>query len=788
MARKTKYLLVQLGSPRSPQVGDVRRYLKEFLLDPRLIDLPRFIWRIILYLFILPFRPQKSARAYARIWDGKEFPLIKYTRNFAQKLNAKFLPVDEVDYAFVLSSPRIKDVLSKWQTEGAERASHWVIIPQFPQYCEGTTASVMDQFFKSIQGEAQIPSFEFVTSFHRDASFIQGSLRHIHEHLKLNPQTQALIISFHGIPVRRVTIKKDPYYRHCLETFILLKEGIENFPSDKIFLSFQSRFGSEEWLGPATDDKALELVKKGEKNLAVYCPSFTADCLETIDEIGHELREAVLEAGGDLTLIPCLNDEDTWCDDYARFLKSYSEGFNKTQEINLKKKVEEMPKLEQKSDEALGPETKKTLKLIFFILFLDLIGFSIVFPLFPAMARHYLEVDPENFFLKIIFKTSQSMSSAGLSSSGSLVLFGGVLGALYSLCQFIATPFWGNLSDKIGRRKVFLISITGLTFSYLLWFFSGSFTILIFSRLIGGIMAGNISTATAAVADVTSEKNRTKGMAMIGIAFALGFILGPALGGLSSLIRLDMLFPESLVFGINPFSTPALISFVLCLLNLILVAKYFKETLPTEKRGVVLYKRSNNLFKILKPLPFKGVNLTSYSNFIFLIIFSGAEFSLTFLAVERLGFTPAQNGMIFVFVGFILALVQGGFVRRKAHSIGEKKLTLVGFLFMIPAFILIGFAQSKLLLYSGLFFMACGSAIIIPCLTSLTSLYAPSEHQGKSFGVFRALGALARVLGPLLASIVYGKWGSGSPYFIGCVLILVPLYLVSKLPKVEKNI
>ena len=161
-----------------------------------------------------------------------------------------------------------------------------------------------------------------------------------------------------------------------------------------------------------------------------------------------------------------------------------------------------------------------------------MLGFQLSFPLFPSLAKHYLQYDGDNYFLNLIFNSVSSLTAAGgvTDKISGIVLFGGALGALYSFLQFVAAPLWGTISDRIGRKPVLLISVFGLAISYLLWFFSGSFTTLIIARFIGGIMGGNISTATAVVADVTNTKNRSKGMALIGIAFAFGFILGSSNG------------------------------------------------------------------------------------------------------------------------------------------------------------------------------------------------------------------------------------------------------------------
>ena len=292
--------------------------------------------------------------------------------------------------------------------------------------------------------------------------------------------------------------------------------------------------------------------------------------------------------------------------------------------------------------------------------------------------------------------------------------------------------------------------------------------------------------ASAVVADVTTEKNRSKGMAFVGIAFALGFIFGPAVGGLLSLIDLSELYPHLIAYGINPFSVPAIFVGLLSLINLIFIFKSFEETLP-KNEDVHTTTRSANILKIFKPLPYKEVNRTNYAYFLFITAFSGMEFTLTFLALERLSYEPMDNAYMFIFIGFIIAFVQGGYVRRKAHQVGEKKMAMQGLLSIAPGLILIAFAQSSWVLYFGLFFLSMGSAMAIPTLTSLVSLYTPNSEQGRSLGIFRSLGSLGRVFGPIFASLIYWKFGSAIPYFIGAVLMVIPVMILSKLPK-EKEV
>jgi ferrochelatase len=793
MDTKIKVILGQLGSPKSPKVGDVRSFLKEFLGDPRVVDMNPFWWKIILYLFILPFRPKKSAQAYQRIWQGDGFPLVKITKSLSEKMKSYLHPRLELNHAFLVCEPRVEDLFKEWDKEDPlTRAQEVVVVPLFPQYAESTIGSVVDIVGQSLNKRVNIPSFKVVNSFHRSKLFIDHSVRLIQEHLKKHP-VDRFIISFHGIPTRRVTQKKDIYFQHCIETFELLKPKIQTFFSGEIAMTFQSRFGSEVWLGPATNEVAVDWAKKGVKKIGFYCPSFLVDCLETTDEIGHELQKEIAPFNSDLALVPCLNDEENWVKAFSEFINVYTLGSQEQRDalfypIDVREKLV-MATHEQAAKMAtpLSPESKKALKTVFLTMFIDLMGFSIIFPLFPAMAKYYLQWDQDNIFLSTIFSWVSSLQSmtGGMEdrlSPKSIVLFGGILGALYSLLQFIAAPIWGAISDRVGRKPVLVISLVGLLVSYFIWFFSGNFTLLILSRAIGGIMSGNLSIASAIVADVTDDKNRSKGMAVIGIAFALGFVLGPAMGGILSQVNLVRWNPALGVIGVNQFSTPALAAFILTLINIFMVLFIFKETLPKEKRGQhSTALRTINPIKLFKPLPYKGANITNLAYFFFIAAFSGMEFTLTFLAVERLQFTSMDNGMMFVFIGVFIGLVQGGYVRRKAGQIGEAKMAKQGLVTLVPGLAILAFAQSKFLLYFGLFFLATGSAMVIPCMTSLVSLFTPSTEQGKALGIFRSLGALGRLIGPLLGSLLYWRLGSQGSYLVGAFLILIPLLIMRSL-------
>ncbi|MDG1241655.1 MAG: MFS transporter [Opitutae bacterium] len=434
---------------------------------------------------------------------------------------------------------------------------------------------------------------------------------------------------------------------------------------------------------------------------------------------------------------------------------------------------------------------KRTLGIIFLTLFIDLVGFSIIFPLFPAMLDYYLPNGAGDGSLlgQLIAPLSAMAERSGAADPRFMtaVLFGGILGSLYSILQFICAPLWGAYSDRVGRRKVLLITIAGLALSYAAWCFAASFWVLVLARVLGGAMGGNLSVATAAVADCTTREKRSSGLAIIGIAFGLGFIVGPAIGGLFAQINLLEIAPSLRQFGVNPFSVPALVSFALALTNLIWVARSFKETLPIENRSKANSDRKGvpvfRMFKSRCP----ETRRTNLVYLLYMLAFSGMEFTLTFLAVERFQFSPAQNGGMFVFIGLVLILVQGGIVRRLAGPVGEKRLAVTGIACGIAAFLMLAITLNLGMFFGALALMAFSIGLVSPTLSALVSLYTKEEEQGAAIGVFRSAGSLARAIGPLLAAFAYFAYGSKSAYLFGAVIVILPFVLALKLPKSIKH-
>ncbi len=303
---KTGVLLVNLGTPDSTKWLDVRKYLKEFLSDRRVIEVNPIIWQIILNLFILTLRPAKSAHAYKKIWfnETNESPLLYYTRSQSDKLkkkieNKKII----VDYAMRYGNPSIKSKLKLLKDKGCENI---IILPLYPQYAAATTATVCDEVYRTLMKMRWQPSLQIIPHYESDPQYIDALIKSIKEKIKkINWKPDLIIASYHGIP-KSYFDKGDPYQCYCQKTSRLIKE---RFNEIEIQTTFQSRFGPREWLKPYTDKTIESLPKKGIKNILVICPGFASDCVETLEEINIQGKESFIKNGGkNFDLIPCLND------------------------------------------------------------------------------------------------------------------------------------------------------------------------------------------------------------------------------------------------------------------------------------------------------------------------------------------------------------------------------------------------------------------------------------------------------------------------------------------------
>ena len=327
---KTAVLLVNLGTPDAPTAPAVRRYLKEFLSDPRVVEIPRFVWWFILNGLILPIRSSKSAAKYAQVWMKEGSPLKVWTAKQAtllRGLSGSRGRTYVVDYAMRYGNPSIASVLDRLMADGCERI---LILPLYPQYSATTTASTMDAVMAWAAKVRKLPEFRFVNQYHDDAGYIDAlAARVVASRMRDGTAADAsakLLLSFHGIPQRSVA-KGDPYQAQCLITADLLAKRL-GLNADQWVATFQSRFGRAAWLQPYTVD-VLKKLGAEKQRLSVFCPGFPADCLETLEEIGMEGRHDFLEAGGiAFHFVPCLDDEPAWIEALAGIADRHLAGWD----------------------------------------------------------------------------------------------------------------------------------------------------------------------------------------------------------------------------------------------------------------------------------------------------------------------------------------------------------------------------------------------------------------------------------------------------------------------------
>jgi MFS family permease len=438
------------------------------------------------------------------------------------------------------------------------------------------------------------------------------------------------------------------------------------------------------------------------------------------------------------------------------------------------------------------PAKPLSLGVIFLTLYIDLIGFSIFFPVGPAMLEWYVKKEAGGGVLSTLVNHLQALAHAAHASElATGALFAGALGSVYSLMQFIFSPIWGARSDRHGRRPILLFTIAGNALSYLLLFFSGSFILFFIGRLLAGIMGGNLAVAIAAVSDVTSRENRAKGMGIVGVAFGLGFLTGPVIGGLSASFNLLERWPGLAAWGVHPFSVPAAIAFGLCLINLLWINARFRETLPAEARGAASTTlRERNPLHSLFQQPDPAIRRVNVVGFVVTFGFSFFESVISFFTAEALHYSPRDLTLIFVNIGLVSIVTQGVLARRYVPKIGEKPSAVAGMSLIAFSFAglgyAIGVAHSPPLMYLMLTLSTIGSGFANVALSSLVSLYAKPEEQGKVLGIYRSLGFLARALSPAVAGWLFFNSGGTLTFMIAGLVLFSASLLGTGLPRPTK--
>ncbi|TGK14405.1 MFS transporter [Leptospira stimsonii] len=417
--------------------------------------------------------------------------------------------------------------------------------------------------------------------------------------------------------------------------------------------------------------------------------------------------------------------------------------------------------------------------VLFFTVFIDMMGFSVIFPIFPETLKIFLAKSGDPVLDKFTDLTRILMEASGGDWSLFVALFGGIVASLYSLLQFAFAPIWGRISDRIGRKPILVFTSLGSFFGYAVWLFSGSFSLFVFSRVITGMMGGNISVASAAMADITSEKDRAKGMGLIGAGVGLGFIAGPPIGGLFAKVDLsffELLFPE---ITLTAFPASALAATFVAFLNLLMILFWFRETLKKDPEA----PKQRKTHPILGVFTSKNREVVLYSllYFIFVFAFSGFEFSINFYLSQFLNYSPSEIGFTFVYIGLIIVLIQGGVFRRLSGKVKETRLVRAGSISLLLGFALLYFVSNSYQLFISLTFLSSGSALLHPSLSTLVSLVSGKEEQGTNLGMFRSLASLGRGLAPFAFCLIYFSKGPAVSFLTSGIICFCFLLLIWKL-------
>jgi ferrochelatase len=324
---KVGVLVTNLGTPDAPKKTELKRYLKEFLSDPRVVEVPRLLWWMILNLVILNIRPKRSAKAYETVWTDRGSPLMYHTQDQANALRdtlkQQYGDNVVVEFAMRYGSPSVDSAVDNMLQQGVRKL---LVLPLYPQYCASTTGSTFDAIAQSFSQRRWIPELRFVTHYHDNADYIKAVADKIKVHWEQQGRADKLIFSYHGIP-KRYLLNGDPYHCECHKTSRLIAEEL-GLKDNEHFTSFQSRFGREEWLKPYTDHSLKAFPEQGIKSVQIVCPGFAADCLETIEEIGEENREYFLEAGGErYEYIAALNADEAHIQALTNLLESHLQGW-----------------------------------------------------------------------------------------------------------------------------------------------------------------------------------------------------------------------------------------------------------------------------------------------------------------------------------------------------------------------------------------------------------------------------------------------------------------------------
>lgn len=327
-APKIGVLITNLGTPEAPTTSALRKYLAQFLSDPRVVEVPRLLWKCILHGVILRIRPRRSAAAYQTVWTEEGSPLMVYTQQqyegLSQSLKKKYGEHVVVKFAMRYGQPSIAQSIEAMQQDGVRQL---LVLPLYPQYSAATTASTFDALADDFTQRRWLPDLRFISHYHDYPPYIEALAKSVEAHWETHGRADKLLMSYHGVPLRYLK-NGDPYHCECYKTSRLLAERL-GLSKDVYMTTFQSRFGREEWLKPYTDHTLKAFPEQGVKSVQVVCPGFSADCLETIEEIGEENREYFMAAGGErYEYIPALNASESHIDVLTQLVERHLQGWD----------------------------------------------------------------------------------------------------------------------------------------------------------------------------------------------------------------------------------------------------------------------------------------------------------------------------------------------------------------------------------------------------------------------------------------------------------------------------
>ncbi|MFH4976138.1 hypothetical protein AB6A40_002847 [Gnathostoma spinigerum] len=451
------------------------------------------------------------------------------------------------------------------------------------------------------------------------------------------------------------------------------------------------------------------------------------------------------------------------------------------------------------SESALSFSSSRTLYKLTAIMIVDLIAFTCILPLFPSIIDFYSRTPHrDGMYDSLEWLCHKLQNAVGVPEVRryNSVFFGGLLGSMFSMLQFFSSPLLGALSDIFGRKRILLLSVFGSLLSYMIWLNSSVFSLFVLSRIIGGLSKASVSIATTIIADVCPGEGSSRGMAFLGGSFSVGFIVGPMIGAYFTAKTRTYSNKEEL------FLFPAQFSVIMSIAELILIVAVLPETLEASERKKTSreliancsnYLWPNRLFEfsaVKKDSKDKNISqLQCYglAYFFYLFLYSGLEFTLSFLTHVRFQYTSTEQGKMYLFVGLIMVFLQGCLVRRIPVS-QQRNAARFAVAVILPSYIIIGISSSEAFLYGGLALYAAASAIVVPCITSCVSNLSENSSKGTTLGVFRSLGAFARALGPVCASMVFWLIGSSWCYVVGGMLLVFPYILLKRAQHEEDKV